>query len=106
MTKEQFYQGLSEVVETFYGKAPMGQALPYAVYTWDHDNNFPADDVVYQPVATITVNLYAVDPAIESAVDAKLTEMGLFWTSTSSFELDDDAYLTIYTMEEFEDEES
>jgi hypothetical protein len=31
MTKEQFYQGLSEVVETFYGKAPMGQALPYAV---------------------------------------------------------------------------
>lgn len=105
MTRTELYNGISEVCPAFLGRAPLDQPLPYAVYTWSHENNFPADDTVYEKVADITLNLYAVDPDTEALMDARLSEMGLFWTSATSYELSDDAYLTIYTMEVIEDEE-
>lgn len=103
MTKTELYTALSKVCATFYGRANVGTELPYMTFTWDHMPNFAADDVVYQRAAVVTIYLYAVDPDTEEAVNDALDELGVYWTSTSSFEVSDGAYLTIYTMEVIED---
>lgn len=97
MTKTELYTALSAVVDTYYNFAPVGTELPYAVYTWTHPNNFPADGKTYQKVATIEISLYSVDP--DTSLDDALDALGEFWTSTGSMEVSDGAYLTNYTME-------
>lgn len=103
MTKSELHTALSAVCKAYYGRAPVGARLPYAVYTWNHDN-FAADDSVYQKFASVTVNLYATDPDTEKQLDNALDGLGIFWNSTSSFEVSDEAYLTIYTMEVLDNE--
>lgn len=106
MTKAELYTGLSAVCQTFFGRAPVGAELPYAVYTWMHPSNFMADDAVFQKVATVEIQLYATDPDTEATMNNKLDELGISWNSQSSFEVSDGAYLTIYSMEVVEDEKS
>ncbi len=102
MTKTELYTELEKVVDTHYGHAPVGTPLPYAVYTWTHPNNFAADGVVFQKIASVEISLYSADP--DTTLDATLDGLGEFWTSTGSMEVSDGAYLTIYTMEVLDDE--
>lgn len=105
MTRTELYNALSNACATYYGRAPVGAELPYAVYSWEHTPNFAADDIVYQRAAAVTIQLYTLEPDTEEAVNNILDELGEFWNSTSSFEVSDGAYLTIYTMEVIEDAE-
>ena len=99
MTKTELYNALSDVIDTYYNFAPMKTPVPYAVFVWAHTDNFSADNVVFQKVATVTITVYSNTPDTESAIDDLLDSLDLFWTSSGAFEASDGAYTIIYNLE-------
>lgn len=102
MTKQGLYNALSGVATTYFDRAKVGEAIPYIVYTWTYPNNFPADDVVYQRIASVQIQLYSSDPADADRLAEVLDELGLYWTSSQNYELDDKVYVSTYDMEVIE----
>lgn len=106
MTKDELYTALSTVAATFYGRAKVGQALPYIVYTWDYSSNFSADSRVYQRIASVSIQLYSDDPDDAERLADVLDGLGCYWTASQDYELSEDVYVSTYDMEVVEDEES
>lgn len=99
MTKTELYTALSGVIDTYFDSAPVKTPVPYAAFTWKHPNNFPADNKVFQKVATVTIEVYSNTPDTESTIDDLLDSLDLFWTSSGAFEASDGAYTIIYNLE-------
>lgn len=104
MTRTELYNALSAVCDTYYNRAPVGTAIPYIVYNWTHPNNFPADDVVYERIASIEIQCYSDTPETAEQINDALDDLGVYWTSDGAFEVSDGAYLTTYTMEVLDNE--
>lgn len=101
MTKQEIYNLLQNVAPTYYSQAPIGTLLPFITYTTNHDNNFGADNKVYQEITGVNVTLYmrAQDLNLEDDLNAALTEADIFWTSSSDYDDGQKVFTTIYEME-------
>lgn len=101
MTKQEIFNILNPIAPAYYVQAPIGTLLPFITYETDHENNFGADDKVYQEVTGVTVTLYmrAEDLSIETELNEALKEAELFWTSSSGYDDDQKVFTTVYEME-------
>lgn len=72
-------------------------ALPFICYQETNSTNFFADDMVYQPVMGVRVELYSKrkDTASESAVETALNAAGISWEKTEEW-LTDERCCEIY----------
>ena len=70
-----------------YRAFPVGNAppLPFICYLFSSTNNFNADDVVYQVINRITIELYTESkaPEAENAVEAALKD--LCWEKSEEY---------------------
>lgn len=106
MTREGFATILSGACSTvFFDHAPLGTAVPYLTYTWEYNNNFGADDKVYQRIASITVQHYHNDYSDGSNLKAALDAAGIFWECESDYDSNENLYIDTYTMEVIENGE-
>ena len=84
-----------------YRAFPVGNAppLPFVCYLFSSTNNFNADDVVYQVINRITIELYteSKDLEAENAVEAALK--GLCWEKSEEYLDDEQCYEIIYEIE-------
>ena len=84
-----------------YRAFPVGNAppLPFICYLFSSTNNFNADDVVYQVINRITIELYteSKDPEAENAVEAALKD--LCWEKSEEYLDDEQCYEIIYEIE-------
>lgn len=99
MTMTELKTELDKVADTYYLDAPIGTKVPYIVYTWDDDPNFPADDVIYQKIAAITINFYFTDFTLMNAVDSALDSLGLFYSASCVYDSDAKVNIKTYTLE-------
>ncbi len=101
MTRQDIYNLINTVVPAWYQHAPIGTALPFATYLTDHNNNFGADDKVYQKVTGVTITLYMGedDLALEDSLNDALDAADIYWTSSTDYDDDQKLYTTIYEME-------
>lgn len=104
MTKTELYTVLSTVAPTYFGRAEIGTAIPYIVYTWDYPNNFSADDKVYQRIATVSIQLYTNDPDMVDSLIAALDDLDVYWTASTNYELSEEVYLSTFDLEVIDDE--
>lgn len=84
-----------------YRAFPDNQAppLPFICYLFSASNNFNADDIVYQPINQITIELYTQekDLAAEAAVESALSD--LCWEKSEEYLDDEQCYEIIYEIE-------
>ena len=82
-----------------YRAFPVGNAppLPFICYLFSSTNNFNADDVVYQVINRITIELYSKAPEAENAVEAALKD--LCWEKSEEYLDDEQCYEIIYEIE-------
>lgn len=101
MTKQDIYELLNDIIPTYYHHAPIGTRLPFATYITDHDDNFGADDKVYQQVTGVTITLYlgAEDLSVENAVNSALDDANVYWVSSTDYDDQQEVYTIIYEME-------
>jgi hypothetical protein len=94
--------GQTGLQTTYYSwpekKAP---SLPYLVWYLPSSDNFVADDMVYQRIDTLNVELYTKtkDFAQEIAVEAVLDANHLVWNKTEAYLEDEKMYEVLYEME-------
>ena len=76
-----------------------GLPLPFICYLFSSTNNFNADDVVYQVINRITIELYteSKDLEAENAVEAALKD--LCWEKSEEYLDDEQCYEIIYEIE-------
>ena len=101
MTLQDIYNILSSVAPAHYHHAPKGTKLPFITYTSSHDNNFSADDKVYQLVTSITVVLYlgVNDLPVEDSLNRALDDADLYWVSSPDYDNDQKLFTITYEME-------
>lgn len=80
---------------------PVGNAppLPFICYLFSSTNNFNADDVVYQVINRISIELYTEnkDLEAENVVEAALKD--LCWEKSEEYLDDEQCYEIIYEIE-------
>ena len=78
---------------------PCGKCAAFICYLFASTNNFNADDVVYQVINRITIELYteSKDLEAENAVEAALK--GLCWEKSEEYLDDEQCYEIIYEIE-------
>ena len=76
-------------------------ALPYIVFTFPSNDDLMADNINYQTIVSLNVELYTdnKDFATEALVEAVLNDNGIAFYKTSSFLEGEDMYETLYTTE-------
>lgn len=79
----------------FFRWAPKGTEVPYIVYFWENEDNFGADDLVYQRVANVEIRVYSNSPAEE--IGAALDAENIYWQASSEYDDTEQLYTTIYT---------
>ena len=74
-------------VNSFYGHAPVGTALPFTTIHSEQPDNFAADDSVYCEKWNFRLDLYSVakDLTNEAAIKKLLNDNGIAWTKTEQF---------------------
>ena len=85
-------------IPIYRGHAPVGQKVPFAVYTVNYDGNFGADDITYQKIPGYRLELYNTSPdlTIREEIETILTDAGLFWKSDESDEPEQNLFITYY----------
>lgn len=75
--------------------------LPYVIFYYPATDNFSADNIVYQQIIQLNVELYTKrkDFASEMLVETVLNENGLFWEKQESFIESEDMYEVLYILE-------
>lgn len=101
MTNREIRSLLNSIAPTYYSHAPIGTALPFITYLANHENNFGADNKVYQIITDVTITAYmtAEDLDIEDSINAALDDAGIYWTSSTDYDREQKLYTTIYEME-------
>lgn len=101
MTLEEVAQALEvSGVTVWYNHAPTGTKVPFITYTCASDNFF-ADDKVYNKKLSLRAVLYSSkkDTELETRIEQALTDAGLPWNMTDSFENEQKVFMTIYESE-------
>ena len=80
---------------------PNTPAPPFICYYYTGDSDLKADDINYQRIRQLTVELYCEnkDFAIESAVEDALTSHNIVYTKMESYIEDEKMYMTTYETE-------
>lgn len=90
-------------IPTVYRAWPVNEApaLPFICYFETGSNNVVADNVVYQNVKQIAIELYTdtKDEETESKVEAALFTAEIPWDKTESFLDKESCYLILYEIE-------
>ena len=88
-------------VTVHYDHAPVGTKVPYVTYTCHADNNFFADDKVYQKIRSMRAVLYSTkkDEKLETLIESALDEAEIPWNMTAEFENEQKVFMTIYEAE-------
>ena len=75
--------------------------VPYVTYTCHADNNFFADDKVYQKIRSMRAVLYSTkkDEKLETLIESALDEAEIPWNMTDEFENEQKVFMTIYEAE-------
>ena len=106
--KKNDIPGILNSIEGFQGKVrfyafPEGQApaLPYIVYIFPDEAGLGADNINYQPITSVQVELYSrlKDPASEAKIEATLTNNSIYYTKDSTYLDDQQAWMTVYNFE-------
>ena len=81
--------------------APVGTKVPYVTYTCHADNNFFADDKVYQKISSLRAVLHSTkkDEKLEALIESALDEAEIPWSMTDEFENEQKVFMTIYEAE-------
>ena len=76
------------------------QKPPYIVYYYLDDDDFYADNINYQPVRPLNIDLYTryKDITLEKSVENLLTSNGLSYTRNERFIEDENENLVSYTI--------
>lgn len=74
---------------------------PFICYYYTGDSDLKADDMNYQKIRQLTVELYCdnKDFALESAVEDALTSSGIVYTKMETYIEDELMYMTTYETE-------
>ncbi len=82
-----------------YGCFEEPQEMPYICYRAAYSNNFGADNIVYQPINHIQIELYTKlkDPEAEDKVETALSS--LFWEKTEEYIDTEKCYQIVYEIE-------
>ena len=75
--------------------------LPFIVFYYPNNNDFPADNVNYVPIISVNIELYTKSKDIdqEDAVEAVLAANGFFFEKTESYLPSEHMYEVLYEME-------
>lgn len=103
-TLQELYSVLTAITgfsgKVAYHAFPEDQAvdLPVIVYDVVRSANFGGDNIVYQPISQIEVQLYTVnkDLTSEAALEAALKSAGIFWQKSETYLQDERCYQIIY----------
>lgn len=107
MTRAEFGEMLDDVVENvFYDHAPLRTPIPYIVFRFDYPDNFGADNLAYQRIASVTIEHYHSDYSNGDALKGVLDEAGIYWSLSSYYDEQNNIYIDTYTMEVTEDAEN
>lgn len=77
---------------------------PYMVYLVPATDNFNADNIVYQVVRELEVELYTRENTLqtESLLENAMTSSGFAWDKTSQTWIDEDkVFMSVYTLGDF-----
>ena len=85
-------------VTVLFDLAPEGTKVRFMSYTCHADNNFFADDKVYQKISSMRAVLYSTkkDEKLEALIEAALDEAEIPWSMTDEFENEQKVFMTIY----------
>lgn len=74
---------------------------PFICYYYTGDNDLKADDVNYQKIRQLTLELYCDNKnfTLESAVESALTSNGFVYSKYEEYIDDEKMYMTTYEME-------
>jgi hypothetical protein len=84
-----------------YDHFEVAQSLPYIVYLTTGHSSFAADDITYHETTEFAIELYTEykDPTLEQLVRDKLTDAGLFYTtSTDEYLPSEQMYMVAFTV--------
>lgn len=87
-----------------FGKTGKIVPLPALIYDVTSENGLAADNHLYvKGFKTIEVELYTrrYDATLEEAVEAQLDSLSIVYSKVCSWETDSDAYLIVWSFEEF-----
>ena len=78
-----------------------GQQPPFITFYYQGDNDFIADNINYQAIRTLTIELYTdnKDFALEAAVESVLTANDLAFSRTETFIDSEQMYMVTYNTE-------
>lgn len=102
------YREIQNIIDGFdypsaYYQFPDGTGVqpPFICWLVTGDNDFMADDVNYQAIRPLVIEFYtdAKDFAGESAIEARLTELGISCAKEETYIDTERMHETIYTME-------
>ena len=104
MTFEDIYEALATSgLPVTYLQWHEGQVppLPYVCYYFPNSNNMAADNIVYQRVSAINVELYTKekDTDTETAFENVLASMGVVWQKSESYLSTEHMYEVLYESE-------
>ena len=116
MTYKEVYQIISAIVLTpasgtepatyipaAYLQFPEDNAPPppFICYYYTGDNDLKADDINYQKIRQLTIELYCDNKnfTLESAVESALTSNGFVYTKYEEYIDSEKMYMTTYEME-------
>ncbi len=77
------------------------QVLPVICYLETSSDNFGADNIVFQPITNMAVELYTKtkDLSAEAKVEKALEDAGIFWESQETYLADEKCYEKIYSFQ-------
>lgn len=89
MTKAEFIEALGDLNEDIpvsFMRAKIGQTLPYAVYRFPGSDNLMADNQVYHPITSVSLELVTMltDTASAEIVEDWLDSLPLPWQVVES----------------------
>ena len=74
-------------IQSFYGQAPVGTALPFLTINSEQPDNFLADNFVYCEKWNFRLDLYSTAKSLELEAEIKtlLNNNGIVWTKTEQY---------------------
>lgn len=104
MTHEEVFKMLEETdlpVVYYTWKNNSAPALPYIVYYYPNSEDFIADNINYQSINALNIELYTEnkDFALEQDVESILKENSLVYRKTETYLESEDMYEILYETE-------
>lgn len=103
MTYEQILTMLNQtgLPVTYYHWENDAPSLPYIVFYYPQSNNMAADDLVYQRIDGLNIELYTKRKSFdnEENLESILKDWGMVWNKSESYLTNEEMYEVLYEME-------